>query len=133
MQEPGPTAARVVASLLEWRDRLEELAEKFARFAPPPGADAEDRSWHLNRAATRLVTLVVDRTDAEDDWYKLCERVLLWFLTSAGLGPEEAAKAVETAIGGRFASWTRPKQALVESVGEGLAIHLTGEQPYRDV
>ncbi|MET8536972.1 hypothetical protein ABZV67_35460 [Streptomyces sp. NPDC005065] len=47
MGEPAARAAKVVAALLEWRDWLEELAERFARLAPPAGADSEDRSWHL--------------------------------------------------------------------------------------
>ncbi|MFE4800288.1 hypothetical protein ACFRFL_36000 [Streptomyces sp. NPDC056708] len=109
--EPATTAAKVVASLLEWRDWLEELAERFARLAPPAGADAEDRSWHLERAATRLVTVVVDRTGAECGWYGLCRTVLTWFLSSTGMGPEAAKEAVETAIGGRFKSWTAPSRS----------------------
>jgi hypothetical protein len=54
--EPSATAAIVVASLVEWRDWLEEPAERFEQLAPPAGAEAEDRSWHLERAATRLST-----------------------------------------------------------------------------
>ncbi|MFI5685339.1 hypothetical protein [Streptomyces sp. NPDC051636] len=133
VNEPGATAARIVASLLEWRDWLEELAERFARLAPPPGASTEDRSWHLERAATRLVTLVVDRTGTECGWYGMCSKVLTWFLTSAGLSPQEAEQAVDAAIGGRFASWTMPRQTLVDSVAEDLAAGLTGRRPYRDV
>ncbi|MFI9588540.1 hypothetical protein ACIHCQ_43770 [Streptomyces sp. NPDC052236] len=130
--EPPATAAKVIASLLEWRDWLEELAERFARLAPPAGADAEERSWHLERAATRLVTVVVDRTGAECGWYGLCRTVLTWFLSSTGMGPESAKDAVETAIGGRFKSWTEPSRTLVDTVGEDLAVGVTGEQPYRD-
>ncbi|MCC0576682.1 hypothetical protein [Streptomyces californicus] len=43
----------------------------------------------------------------------------------------EAAQAVERAIGGRFMSWVAPKQTLIESVGENLAVGLTGHAPYR--
>ncbi|MGY0021334.1 hypothetical protein ACVHNB_20505 [Streptomyces sp. YJ-C3] len=130
--EPAATAAKVIASLLEWRDWLEELAERFARLAPPAGADAADRSWHVERAATRLVTVVVDRTGAECGWYGLCHTVLTWFLSSTGMGPEAAKEAVEAAIGGRFASWTEPPRTLVDAVGEDLAVGLTGERPFRD-
>ncbi|MFJ9819650.1 hypothetical protein ACIRU3_31175 [Streptomyces sp. NPDC101151] len=132
VSEPRPTAERVVASLLEWRAWLEELAERFTRLAPPPDASPEDRSWHLERAATRLVTLVMDRTSTECAWYGMCAHVLTWFLSSAGLSPQEAARAVDEAIGGRFASWTSPAQTLVDSVAEDLAVGLTGERPYRD-
>lgn len=130
--ERAATADKVIASLLEWRDWLEELAERFAQLAPPSGADAEERSWHLERAATRLVTVVVDRTGAECGWYGLCHTVLTWFLSSTGMRPEAARDAVETAIGGRFESWTQPSPMLVENVSEGLAVGLTGERAYRD-
>ncbi|MER8043638.1 hypothetical protein [Streptomyces sp. NPDC094032] len=98
---PAATAATVVASLLEWRGWLEELAERFEQLAPAVGASAEDHSWHLEPAVTRLVTLVVDRTCAESSWYLLCRTVLTWFLTSMGMGVEEAKDAVDAAIGGR--------------------------------
>ncbi|MFJ8747342.1 hypothetical protein ACIRL2_49425, partial [Embleya sp. NPDC127516] len=123
--ETEEVAARVVASLLEWRDWLEDMAERFEDLAPPPDADAGDRSWHLERAVTRLVTTVVDRTQAESGWYGLCETTLTWFLSSTGLGPEEAEEVVEAAIGGRFKSWVEPAPTLVDAVGEDLAIDLT--------
>ncbi|MBT2386351.1 hypothetical protein J7E86_22760 [Streptomyces sp. ISL-11] len=132
VQDPETTAARVVACLLEWRDWLEELAERFERLGPPPGADAEDRSWHLERAATRLVTVVVDRTSAESGWHQLCRLVLTWFLSSAGLGPQEARHAVDAAIGGRFRSWSAPARTVVDAVGEDLAVRTTGRRAYRD-
>ncbi|WP_079177696.1 hypothetical protein [Streptomyces mangrovisoli] len=130
--EPADTAARVVASLREWRDWIEELADRFAALAPPSDASPEDRSWHLERAATRLVTVVVDRTGAEAGWYRTCRLVLIWFLTSAGLTPDEARTAAESAIDGRFKSWVAPPATLIDSVGEDLAVGLTGTRPYRD-
>jgi hypothetical protein len=129
---PEAAAAIVVASLLEWRDWLEELAERFADLAPAADANPEDRSWHVQRAATRLVTMAVDRTCAESGWYRLCERVLTWYLSSAGLEGEEAAAVVEGAIGGRFKSWAVPGSDVVEAVGEDLAFDVTGHRPYRD-
>ncbi|MFE7358664.1 hypothetical protein ACFU8Q_37660 [Streptomyces sp. NPDC057543] len=44
----------------------------------------------------------------------------------------EAEQAVESAIGGRFESWVAPGRALIESIGEDLAVGLTGHAPYRD-
>ncbi|MFC8663284.1 hypothetical protein [Streptomyces sp. NPDC057199] len=130
--EAEETAARVVASLLEWRDWLEDMAERFEQLAPPPDANAEDRSWHLERAVTRLVTTVVDRTHAESAWYGLCDTTLTWFLSSTGLRPEAAREAVEAAIGGRFKSWAEPAPPLVDAVGEDLAVRLTGRGFYRE-
>ncbi|MBB6171674.1 hypothetical protein HNR23_001734 [Nocardiopsis mwathae] len=130
--EPEETAARVVDALLEWREWLEELADRFAELAPPPDADAADRSWHLERAAVRLVTVVVDRTEAESGWYGHCSQVLEWFLGSVGVDGAEAEAAVDAAIGGRFESWSRPAQTVVDSVGERVATRVSGRWPYRD-
>ncbi|MFJ6945746.1 hypothetical protein ACISU4_14055 [Streptomyces wuyuanensis] len=129
---PDETTARVVAALLEWRDWLEELAERFAELAPPPGATPERRSWHLERAAVRLVTRVLDRTGAESGWHGMCSLVLEWFLTANGMGRTEARATVDDVIGGRFASWVTPRPAVIDSVGETLAVRLTGRLPYRD-
>ncbi|MEV7419560.1 hypothetical protein [Streptomyces sp. NPDC089919] len=129
---PQETAARVAACLLEWRDWLEYLAERFDDLAPPPGSTGEDRSWHVERAATRLVTTVIDRTGTAGGWYGLCTTTLTWYVTSTGLAPQEAAAAVRAAIGGRFESWTEPAPALVESVGEDLAVRLTGCRFFRE-
>ncbi|MFE4256536.1 hypothetical protein ACFRU3_45405 [Streptomyces sp. NPDC056910] len=108
------------------------MSERFEQLAPHPDADAEDRSWHLERAVARLVTAVVNSTHAESSWYRLCETTVTWFLTSAGLGSEEARKAVEAAIGGRFKSHVTPAPTLVDTVGEELAIRLTGRGFYRE-
>ncbi|WP_241002707.1 hypothetical protein [Streptomyces sp. CB01881] len=126
------TAERVVTCLLEWRDWLEDIAERFGQLEPHPHADAEDRSWHLERAVTRLVTAVVNSTHAEGGWYRLCETTLTWFLTSTGQGLDEARKAVEAAIGGRFHSHVAPATTLVDAVGEDLATSLTGRGFYRE-
>jgi hypothetical protein len=128
---PEETAARVVAALLEWREWLEQLAETFAQLAPSPEASPEERSWHLERASVRLVTRVLD-SGAEGGWQGLAGLTLRWFLTSTGVDPAEADRAVETAIGGRFESWVTPGPALIDSVGEDLALTLTGRLPYQD-
>ncbi|MDJ0344421.1 hypothetical protein QMK19_21110 [Streptomyces sp. H10-C2] len=44
----------------------------------------------------------------------------------------EADQAVETAIGGQFKSWVTPGRILIDSVGEDLAVALTGHLPYQD-
>ncbi|MET9345573.1 hypothetical protein [Streptomyces termitum] len=128
---PDETAARVVAALLEWREWLERTARRFTELAPPPDASPEDRSWHLERACVRLVTHAMDSC-ADNAWRGQTSIVLGWFLTSTGMDRAEAARAVEHAIGGRFKSWVTPGRALIESVGEDLAVRLTGRAPYRD-
>ncbi|MFE0458556.1 hypothetical protein ACFW1A_04740 [Kitasatospora sp. NPDC058965] len=128
---PDETADRAVAALLEWREWLERTAQRFAELAPPPDASPEDRSWHLERACVRLVTHTMD-SGADNAWRGQTSIVLGWFLQSTGMDQAEAAQAVENAIGGRFKSWVTPERTLIESVGEDLAVGLTGHAPYRD-
>ncbi|MCX5409331.1 hypothetical protein OHA37_36435 [Streptomyces sp. NBC_00335] len=128
---PDETATRVVGALLEWREWLESMALRFAELAPVPEASAEDRSWHLERACVRLVTVALG-PEAEAGWQRQAARILHWFLTTTGMGQAEAEQAVDRAIGGRFKSWVDPGRALIESVGEDLAVGLTGRAPYRD-
>jgi hypothetical protein len=128
---PDETAARVVAALLEWRGWLEETARRFAELAPPPDASPEDRSWHLERACVRLVTLALD-SGAEGGWHGQATQLLRWFLTTTGMSQDDAEQAVERAIGGRFESWVTPGPTVIESVGDDLAVGLTGHAPYRD-
>ncbi|MFD9793711.1 hypothetical protein ACFWXK_22505 [Streptomyces sp. NPDC059070] len=128
---PDETADRAVAALLEWRQWLERTAQRFTELAPPPDASPQDRSWHLERACVRLVTHALD-SQADNAWRGQTSRVLAWFLTSTGMDRAEAEQAVERAIGGRFKSWVYPKQTLIESVADDLAVGLTGHAPYQD-
>ncbi len=128
---PEETADRVVAALLEWREWLERLARRFADLAPPPDASPEDRSWHLERASVRLVTLALD-SGAEGGWHGLARHTLRWFLIAAGMDRTDAEQAVEAAIDGRFESWMVPARTVIDSVGEDLAVALTGHLPYQD-
>ncbi|MFH8336532.1 hypothetical protein [Streptomyces sp. AM6-12] len=122
---PDETAERLVSALLEWREWRERTAQRFAGRAPPPDASPGDRSWHLERACVRLVTHMLG-SGAEGGWYGQASIVLSWFLTCTGMDRADAARAVESAIGGRFESWVTPERTLIESVAEDLATALTG-------
>ncbi|MEV0218848.1 hypothetical protein [Streptomyces sp. NPDC050704] len=122
------TAPLAVAGLLEWRDWIEDLAERFAALAPPSSSSessSESSSpvdpWHWERACTRLVTVVADRTRAESGWYGHCEQVLGWFLAFNGIDEERARRIVETAVGGRFSSWVSPDVVAVDAVSSRFA------------
>jgi hypothetical protein len=116
------TAPLVVEALLEWREWLEDLAERFAALAPPPDPSGSSVDpWHWERACTRLVTVVADRTQAESGWYTHSMQVLAWFLTYNGIDEERARKIVETSVGGQFDSWIAPDATVVDEVGSRFA------------
>ena len=114
---PAATATTIAAALVEWRDWLDDLAERFDRFLPLPADDLD--GWE--RAVAHLVTAVGDRTQYESGWYGCCMTVLGWFLEAAGIESTRREVLLEHAVAGRFDSWVEPPRAVVESVAENLA------------
>ncbi|AWT40990.1 hypothetical protein DMT42_00625 [Streptomyces actuosus] len=60
-----------------------------------------------------LVTYALD-SGAEGGWHGQASIVLGWFLTSTGMDPDDAARAVERAIGGRL---SRGRAGAISPVG----------------
>jgi hypothetical protein len=119
---PDATAPLVVEALREWRGWLEDLAERFAALAPPDDTQVSSADlWHWERACTRLVTVVADRTQAESGWYGHCMQVLRWFLASNGIDEGQAQEIVKNAVGARFGSWIAPDVPVVDVVSSRFA------------
>ncbi|MFC7247592.1 hypothetical protein ACFQO7_34450 [Catellatospora aurea] len=114
---PQATATAIAAALVEWREWLDDLAERFDRFLPLAAGDLD--GWE--RAVAHLVTAVGDRTQYESGWYSCCTTVLGWFLEAAGIAPARRKELLEHAVAGRFDSWVEPARTVVESVAEDLA------------
>ncbi|MEU7822423.1 hypothetical protein [Catellatospora sp. NPDC049133] len=114
---PEAAVTAIAAALVEWREWLDDLAERFERFLPLAAGDLD--GWE--RAVAHLVTAVGDRTQYESGWYSCCATVLGWFLEAAGIAPARRKELLEHAVAGRFDSWVEPARAVVESVAEDLA------------
>ncbi|MER8045255.1 hypothetical protein [Streptomyces sp. NPDC094032] len=129
MTTADATAPLAVTALLEWRDWIEDLAERFSALAPPSHSAVPLSSvdpWYWERACTRLVTVVADRTRAHSGWYGHCMQVLEWFLAYSGIDEERAREIVESAVGGRFSSWAAPDVVLVDTVSSRFARTVDG-------
>lgn len=122
---PEETLEKVAEALCEWRDWLEELAERFDRY-PLDAPSAEDRRHFRELGINHLVNTVVDRTGAGDAWYGHCAVVLTWYLARWGTDARAARGLVEAAIGGRFHSWIGPEPWQVRDVAEQLAEEAAG-------
>ncbi|MET8977707.1 hypothetical protein ABZX85_19020 [Streptomyces sp. NPDC004539] len=128
---PDATAPLAVAALLEWRDWIEDLAERFSVLTPPSysaGSLSAVDPWHWERACTRLVTVVADRTRAESGWYGHCEQVLRWFLAYNGIDEERGREIVENAVGGLFGSWIAPDVVLIDKASSRFARTMDGNR-----
>lgn len=114
------TLDRVTSALVEWREWLEDLAERFDRY-PLAGLSEADQTNVWERGAVHLIHHVVDRTGAGDAWYRHCAQVLTWFLSRWGVAEDRAGRLVDQAISGRFSSWSGPAEAVVDDVAGQLA------------
>lgn len=104
-------------ALREWRGWLEDLAERFTDLTPPGNTPATSTDhWCWERACTRLVTAVADRTQAQSGWYGHCKQVLRWFLAHSGIDEGQAQAVVENAAGGRSGSWITPDVLVADTV-----------------
>lgn len=117
---PEETLDRVVAALCEWREWLEDLADRFEAY-PLEVADVEEQRVLWEGAVRKIVLQVADRTGGGSGWYGHCRQVLTWFLARWGVAPALARELVDEAIGGRFKSWAEPDAVLVDDVAERLA------------
>jgi hypothetical protein len=126
--DPEATLALVAECLREWRDWLEQLAERFGRFLPLPDhrddPDGLVLVWEL--AVAQLITATVDRTSGDSGWYGHCQQVLGWFLSAAGVPADRHEALITDAVGGRFESWVTPTPLLVGDIAERLAREIAG-------
>lgn len=125
---PHTSATRIINSLHLERQWLEELATAFDQLTPPPDLTPTQHTRHHQRAATRLITMAVTRTQADDAWYLTCEYLLTLFLSHQGLQGPRLHDQVEAAIEGRFDSWTTPSPTAITTVADDMAQLLTPDE-----
>ena len=119
------TIERVVAAVTALRALLEELAARFAELRAAAAGLPLERG--VEHAAAALLPLVLERTGAEDAWYRTFCRFLAWYVETLG-GEPEALAVIDDVVGGRFASWITPDagvaaeacRALGDAVGRAL-------------
>ncbi len=129
----GPGAdeavAGVVAAARSWREQLEALALHFGVLREENAGLAVEED--ACRAASQLLPLVLEWTDADDAWYGTFERILAWYLEPVIGDPVVAREVVQGAIGGRFESWITPDDdtadAVVADVGAAVGVEVRGE------
>lgn len=124
------TTIRIVTALGEWRAWLESLERTFADLAPAPRADDLAVLAAFERAAAELMTVVLERTLAEDAWYSHAQQVLAWYLERA-LVPDPGP-LVEAAVNGRFRSWIAPDAATQAAVARDLGHEAATRATTRD-
>ncbi|HZF54123.1 MAG TPA: Fic family protein [Polyangiaceae bacterium] len=123
---PGePTEAtidRVARAVREWRAFLEGLAQMQASIAEEVAA--LHREDAIERAASRYLPFVLDRTGAEDAWFGTFRVVLTWHFQALGDADERVEAALREVTRGRFESWTAPSAAVAADVCADLGLRV---------
>jgi Fic/DOC family len=131
-QSPQAVATRALAALVAWRTHLEHLARTFAEIR------IETAQYGLltevERAATRLLALIADRTFGEDAWYAELATVVIWYLQAGGITDNAAHNEVEALLERRFESWVLPNEIVARAACSelGAAIANRVAAPSRD-
>jgi hypothetical protein len=122
---PDGTLELVATCLVEWRDHLEDLAERFGRFLPlPADAPADVRLDTFERAVANLTTVVADRTQGDSGWYGHLSLVLEWFLAAGDYPVQDHKELIRGTIRGSFQSWVSPSNTKIREVAEKLGADL---------
>ncbi len=107
-------AGRVVAAVESWHGWLVELADSFELVDLEGEGLPEAEAVGL--AASTLLPIVLERTGAEDAWYRTFDLVLGWYLQHRAGTDEDMTHLVAQAVAGRFESWIAPEAGLAEQV-----------------
>ena len=108
------TATRAFEAVLDWRAFLDELVVAFAMLRAQTASLPV--ATEVERAAARLLAIVIDRTHAEDAWYNTLARTLIWYLEDAGMSDSVTERYVAQTIAGRFDSWMTPDDDAAQAV-----------------
>lgn len=118
----------MLALLDDWRRFLEQLAAVFRTLEHELASRPRERN--LERAATRLLPLVVDRTTGEDAWYSTLLTVLRWYADATGITDEHVDAMIADVIPRHFTSWVVPDEAAAARGFADLASRIAaGPEP----
>jgi len=120
---PETTVERALGALASWREFLEELARRFATMRVA-GTTVE-------HAAAELLPYILDRTSAEDAWYRTFAASVAWFAEPLAGDVEKMRGAVHALVSGRFESWMTPNEPAQTETFRALGDLVDGE-PVRD-
>jgi hypothetical protein len=116
--DPTASIERVAAAVVEWRGFLGELAALFDAIDDATAGLVLDAV--AERAAARLLPLVVERTDASDAWYATFATFLTWYLQRRGVHASDVPSAIGRVASGHFASWCAPSPEVAAAASAEL-------------
>ena len=112
----------VMARIREWRYFLEAVDSLISNY---PLSSRGGIGRGVQKAAARLIPLVLQRTRAQNAWYRTCALALNWYLEAFGAGSRKSREVIRQTLSGQFDSWVQPSVAsqneAVRQVSEAVA------------
>lgn len=123
LDQPGVhQTLAVMQQIAEWRSFLEAIDRLIKNF-PLSSERALEKS--VQKAAVRIIPLVLQKTGAMDAWYRTCALALSWYLEAFGVGDRLSRRVIADTFSGQFASCVRPsveqQNEAVRKVSEAVA------------
>ncbi|MGV9271899.1 hypothetical protein [Streptomyces griseosporeus] len=116
-------ARRYTDILLQWRSWLEQLASLFVHLSQERIRSEEDLRRMRARGAASVISMVVERTGADEMWCGECARALAWFLEITGMTPDEAEELADSVVDAEFESWVAPSSDALSRAGSIIRNH----------
>jgi len=116
--KPGTNVVEVVtAAVDEWHHVIVELDSLFREVRLSTAGLEEGEI--VRQAASALLPWVLDKTQANDSWYRSFQDVLCWYLGAAV--NEYAEEQISLLLEGRFESWVEPSEKTSNEVFDELS------------
>ncbi|MBI4816766.1 MAG: Fic family protein [Deltaproteobacteria bacterium] len=93
----------VIGQLDEWRQFIARLAAAYVEIRSH-GAGLEAGPL-VERAAAKLLPMILEITKVQDAWYESLIASLCWFADDLGVDPDRARPIIRSVVSGRFHSW----------------------------
>lgn len=122
-----PTIGRAIDAVIEWASFVEFLSHRFGALERE--LDGLPLAEMTERAATALLPMVLERTQATDAWYGTFSVILSWFLQSQGHASLALLGEVLEVTSGRFESWVEPSTGDAERACADLGVAVSSLDP----
>ena len=118
---PSQQVLSVTAAVKQWRSFLDGMDQMIAKL---PFSTTENVELQVERAAARLIPMILKKTEAQDAWYNTVALALNWYLEAHGFGGPESRAAVRRTFSAQFQNGVEaaPEQQLKGSQKVGKVV-----------
>lgn len=114
------TVDRIVSAVSEWRAFLEEIARAQEQLQSQTIDLLPETAIEI--IATYYLPIVIEKSQCNDAWYNLHDKVLTWHFEALGHDDLRIRQAIAKARSGKFESWVQPEPSVAKAVLDQLKI-----------